>query len=345
MKTNNLLLTTIAILAFVFKTHAQTIPSYVPTNGLIAWYPFNGNANDESGNGNNGTNNGATLTIDRFGNAAKAYSFNGTNNRIDLPLNLNGSLINLTQASISGFIKVTSGGGGGIFSNWKAYPLTDPFGFNTGISSNLKISGGNCAGVGVTEHNPIVSNVWTHFAIVFDGNNLGALNRMKIYINGVQVQSDSGSAGYNGIYSVVDNIGNQATNTAFGAWYSQFGWVGYFSGIMDDIGIWNRALTQAEITKLYGSNTTGLKETFEKESINVYPNPASTRLYIGYNNIFMNGYTIKITNSLGKNVYTSSINQHQLDIDLLNLSGSGIYFITTEDELNNIVDVRKVLIQ
>ena len=54
--------------------------SEVPTTGLIAWYPFNGNANDESGNANHGTVNGATLTSDRFSRADNAYYFNGTNN-------------------------------------------------------------------------------------------------------------------------------------------------------------------------------------------------------------------------------------------------------------------------
>ncbi|MBC7408621.1 MAG: hypothetical protein H7339_09555, partial [Arcicella sp.] len=47
-------------------------------NGLIACYPFNANANDESGNNNNGTINGATLTTDRFGKANRAYNFNGS---------------------------------------------------------------------------------------------------------------------------------------------------------------------------------------------------------------------------------------------------------------------------
>jgi len=37
------------------------------TNGLVAYYPFNGNANDESGSGNDGTNNGATWGVDRYG--------------------------------------------------------------------------------------------------------------------------------------------------------------------------------------------------------------------------------------------------------------------------------------
>ena len=60
------------------------VPSYVPTNGLVGWWPFNGNANDESGNGNNGTVNGATLTTDRFGNADKAYSFDGVDDFINV---------------------------------------------------------------------------------------------------------------------------------------------------------------------------------------------------------------------------------------------------------------------
>jgi hypothetical protein len=61
------------LLNFEFA-YAQ-VPSYVPSNGLVAYYPFNGNANDASGNGNNGTVNGATLTSDRFGNVNKAINF------------------------------------------------------------------------------------------------------------------------------------------------------------------------------------------------------------------------------------------------------------------------------
>jgi hypothetical protein len=59
---------------FTTMSFAQ-VPSYVPANGLVGWWPFDGNANDESGNGNNGTVNGATLTADRNGVANQAYSF------------------------------------------------------------------------------------------------------------------------------------------------------------------------------------------------------------------------------------------------------------------------------
>ena len=59
--------------------------STIPTDGLVAYYPFNGNANDESANSNNGTVNGATLTTDRDGNANSAYSFDGVDDKIDIP--------------------------------------------------------------------------------------------------------------------------------------------------------------------------------------------------------------------------------------------------------------------
>jgi hypothetical protein len=58
------------------------------TDGLVAYYPFSGNANDVTGNGNNGTAYNATLTTDRFDNTNQAYAFNGTNAYIqvgDLP--------------------------------------------------------------------------------------------------------------------------------------------------------------------------------------------------------------------------------------------------------------------
>ena len=66
------------LLLTLFGVNAQNIPS----DGLVAWWLFTGNASDSSGNGNNGTVNGATLTTDRFGNSNRAYSFNGTNSNI-----------------------------------------------------------------------------------------------------------------------------------------------------------------------------------------------------------------------------------------------------------------------
>jgi len=66
------------IVFFSYHLSAQ-VPSYVPTNELVGYWPFNGNANDESGNNLNGTVTGAALTTDRFGNLNNAYNFNYSN--------------------------------------------------------------------------------------------------------------------------------------------------------------------------------------------------------------------------------------------------------------------------
>jgi hypothetical protein len=72
---------TFLLLSFYNVSTAQ-IPSYVPTNGLVGWWPFNGNANDESGNGNNGTVNGATLASDRNDLSNSSYLTNSNNQYI-----------------------------------------------------------------------------------------------------------------------------------------------------------------------------------------------------------------------------------------------------------------------
>ena len=95
-------LSAIAIVLTVSSISFAQLPSYLPSNGLVAWYPFNGNANDESGNGNghDGVVNGATLTDDRFGNVLSAYYLNGQTDYIAVPVT-NGELqpVNITVAA------------------------------------------------------------------------------------------------------------------------------------------------------------------------------------------------------------------------------------------------------
>ena len=67
----------LACLVWAVTASAQ-VPDYVPTDGLVAWYPFNGNADDESGVSADGQVFSATLTEDRFGNEASAYYFSGS---------------------------------------------------------------------------------------------------------------------------------------------------------------------------------------------------------------------------------------------------------------------------
>ena len=72
-----ILLPFLLILMGSMNANSQTLPSYLPADGLVGWWPFNGNANDESGNGNDATVNGAALTADRnsFGNCILNWRF------------------------------------------------------------------------------------------------------------------------------------------------------------------------------------------------------------------------------------------------------------------------------
>ena len=98
------LLTLISTIFVVTLTKAQDLPSYIPSDGLVVYYPFNGNANDASGNGNNGTVSGATLTANKDGDVNSAYSFDGDGDIITIPNNDN---INYPQITISAMIRPT----------------------------------------------------------------------------------------------------------------------------------------------------------------------------------------------------------------------------------------------
>ena len=80
-----------------FNLNAQ-VPSYVPSDSLAGWWGFNGNANDDSGNSNDGNVDGAALTSDRFGNPNSAYNFDGVDDFIEVAHN---SIFNSNEISIS----------------------------------------------------------------------------------------------------------------------------------------------------------------------------------------------------------------------------------------------------
>ena len=64
-----------ALCCLCLNSIAQNVPDYVPTDGLVAWYPFNGNANDESGNGNDLFTFEVTYVDDYDGNTSSAAAF------------------------------------------------------------------------------------------------------------------------------------------------------------------------------------------------------------------------------------------------------------------------------
>ncbi|MEI6853565.1 MAG: LamG-like jellyroll fold domain-containing protein [Bacteroidota bacterium] len=242
-----LLLTAIAICVFVAISTAQ-VPSYVPSNGLVGWWPFNGNANDESGTGNNGTVNGVTLATDRFGIANKAYQF-GNNKWIAIASSP--SLIPST-ITICSWVKMD----GAPFTdnyNTTSYPIFykgqyevfdyDALFFKIKQNSDCGAYSGGGYVPSTTNNNLSYDYTNWHFIVgLFDGSNV------KLYVDNVLMQNFPTST------ATIDNCSSPGEGFKIGRMhnYSTL----FFNGKIDDIGIWNRALTPSEILKLYTDSKT-----------------------------------------------------------------------------------------
>jgi len=330
MNLKSLLLIAVATLGLTTATLAQ-VPNYVPTNGLVSWWPFNGNANDESGNGNNGQIINAVLVADRNGNPNAAYSFDGSDDWISVPdhISLRPSLISLScwinqnNLNLAQLIYKGNDSNGG----------NEMYALNSSLNFAIK-NGSNCNPLQgwqqcLATNNSMV-NTWHHIVCTFDGTT------MKIYYDAALI----GSFNFSGI---IDNcVGGELR---FGKTWSQEPF--YFNGIMDDIGMWDRALTAQEITDLFnGSTTVGVNSSIISSKWNVFPNPARTHITVDYGNFnAMSGYTLKIVNSVGQTVFTTPINQQTSYIDLSTWSGNGIYFMQLIDPQNNAIENRKIVIQ
>jgi hypothetical protein len=242
--------------------------SGLPANlqqGLVGYWPFNGNADDASGNGNNGTVNGATLTTDRFGNAGKAYSFDGVNDWIQVQNNSN---LNLgSEFTLSVWINSNPGYGSGtpwndhnhIISRWGGGGLNAAtYQMNINSNGNIVIATSNTiqnSGSYSTHQN--LPGSWYHV--------LGTYKNQVVtyYFNGVKFDS------------VQNVLPPQASlfDLAFGRESNATPPQSHVNGIIDDIAIYNRALSVSEIQQLYNqTNTNYAWSTGETTpSINIAP--------------------------------------------------------------------------
>jgi len=207
------------------------------SNGLVAYYPFSGNANDATGHGYNGVVYGVSLTKDRFNKTNSAYLFNGlsdalgttviTDNSIQVS-NFNYSFGN--KISISLWVNMANMVGDFLnrrVDNAIDFECTQ---YNTSIY-------GHFGAVGYTNGTKTVSlNTWHNYIYVYDGTAL------KLYLDGI-LDAQIPASGNISNYTSVLSIGKYVYHG--GSTYYQF-----FNGKMDEIRFYNRALTASEITYL-----------------------------------------------------------------------------------------------
>ena len=317
-----------------FYANAQ-IPSYVPTNGLVGYWPFNGNANDVSLSLNNGTVNGASLTSDRFGNLNRAYSFDGVDQFISV--NPSNTILYNIGLTISLWVKITEtvnqtssflvSKGNDVLNGhfhlaYDQRPLT--------ISNGQSFQGDlNSLGIPIysSPATPYPHTVWHHVVLTHDNQN------MKIYVDGILTRTTVNT----------EIIGNLTSNILFGK-HSNTSFNYYTKGLLDDVGIWNRALSQAEITALY--TTLGISQIEAIKLISIYPNPAKDQITIDCGIISrVIGGSYKIVNTLGQEVSNGVMNSQQNVISLNTINSTGVYLVKIYDTENNLISTNKIIKQ
>lgn len=279
------------------------VPNYVPTNGLVGWWPFNGNANDESGNGNNGTVNGATLTNDRFGNANKAYNFDGIDDYINCG---NNPILQLNDFSISIWSNLDSSsnwsgvnGGGYFLQKGCDNPLPPNNGFSYRIyyqnPYGLIADNFTSNRVGLDNNLTGLFQNWNN--IVFTYNN----SQLKLFYNGVIVDSiiRSGTTAINN-----DNLLIGCRKELINSLCTLND---YFTGQLDDIGIWNRALTNCEIQALYQGSP--LTSTITPQSSTTFCQGGSVNLTASQGSTYLwsNGQTTQSISATTSGSYTVQV--------------------------------------
>ena len=455
-------MTTIAIFGLAINSNAQ-VPNYVPSNGLVGWWPLNGNANDESVNNNDGNAINIEWGMDRNGTSNSAANFNLVSSRVIEILNPNGVEGNSKAVSI--WFKIPNTLNTGSFYNQMVRGGTQGVGPSIGIEcmvyGNVSsyITNGYVNKVGFSSNPPANINVadlnWHNVVFNVDGD----VDTVYTYVDGNMIQSLSipqyNCSNWSWIYFGNFPIFGTPNQTIF-------------AGSLDDIGIWNRTLSDEEIGSIFnasicsnnlsispetnllltgttanfvattsdtfpsylwqsdfgqgfqtlnnfgnysGVNTnslsisnvqlanhalpirvistsgdcidtsnvatinitdtcivtindtittlisvtdtlvintliTGLTPPNNLNTIKVFPNPANSHLTIDFGNFAsMNGYILKITNSIGQIVFTTPINQQSSYVDLSTWGGNGIYFVQIIDTQNNTIENRKIVLQ
>ncbi len=219
---------------------AQELPSYIPQDNLVGWWPFNGNPDDESMNGNSGINHGCKLTADRFGIENKAYYFDGIYSYIEVEMQ-NSSLQLKNNFTVS------------VWTNLKFNPYNSQSilckGDNSSNEYSIICSNEQYLTINREnyDHNNLIYfsnhyNNWTNIICVYK------TGIVLIYINGKFVAANVLNApilpsSLSLVFGAMFNIG---TNTPVNG--------SYCIGDIDDIGIWNRVLSTEEIYEIYLSS-------------------------------------------------------------------------------------------
>ena len=271
------------------------------TSNLIAYYPFNGNANDESGNNNHGTVNGATLITDRFGNTDSAYNFDGN----DIITVAHDDILNSSsELSISVWVKPNSQQNAMILGK-SNYSTNTNYLLRTNSSGYINFEYIDFA---YSNSLPLIVNDWNHIAVVSQTD-----NSKQVYINGVLATHTGGTSPF-GLVTNALTIGARAGAE-------------FFNGQIDDLRIYKSALTNSQVSGLFTNNSLNV----EQQEVDVEKN-----FYVFNNTLYFKNTqdlnklkNIEVYNLLGQKVFETSIIETQISLSTLQ---NGVYFLRVKNK-------------
>ena len=300
------------------------------TTGLGAYYPFNGNANDASGNGYDGIVHNAKLARDRFGNEDKAFEFDGINDFIDLG---NRTVFNFNSSnfSISVWVKSSAPKVGTYFIAKYSIGAPNCYGLGTDESGNSYAFGGE---IDTRGHTSLGDNHWHSVVAIYNIN-----SRLDVYLDG-QLETFSDFSGHSGTMS-----------NSFPLLIGKISSGQNFAGWVDDVRIYNRALTAKEVAALYNSEAPPLPNPFVGSSLvnglsayysfdgtlrnSVKPEDSAV-LHGGslVNEVFLNGEYIEYPTPLTTGTHTFSTSINVFETGVTNTDGES--YISIGSGANNV---------
>ncbi len=346
-----ILLSTILLLSI--KLFAQ-----VTTEDLILYMPFSGSAIDESGNEYDGVVNGAVLTTDRFGFSNSAYSFDGTNDYIEI--DSFGSNVPTKEITVSFWAK--SYASKAQFQlmlcpdDDSRFAVSANFlhaGYNTVFwDFGWEGDGGDADGRLYYRPEPF-DTLWHHYVYVSSIEE----SIMKIYEDDtLLVTKEEPLTLYN----------NSGKSLKIGCGDG----INFFNGLIDDLRIYGRALDTTEMHNLYEEttpcvnyvtvydtvtvtvtdtllvkveNVSSVGET--SSTIKVFPNPTNDIINITFDDYSsLYNYSLKIINVQSQVVFESDIDESEFQVNIDDFGSTGLYFMQVINDNSEIIDIKKIVL-
>lgn len=236
-----------------FQSSANAPLCFPASSGLVAWYKGENDAADSSGNNNNGElNGGVGFTAGRVG---QALSFDGIDDRVVIP---DSSSTRPTNAltidvwakpvQVNQYVQFVT--------KFDSTNSQKTYYFGTDVTGGkiqfaVYNSAGNVRRL-ITDSNILTANVLTHLTAVFDAST----QTMKIYVNGAEVPASLIES------NTVSTFFNGSSPTFLGTRVEASSYVEFFKGLLDEVQIYNRALSATEIQNIYNAGSAGVCQSF-----------------------------------------------------------------------------------